>query len=66
MVANVRPLLDLDPDFKYKRYRRVADGSESEASINDDDDTASEIYLSFQAFGQNVMTSMKVEETENR
>jgi hypothetical protein len=42
-IANVRSLLDLDPDFRTKIYKRK--GNDSSEKENDDEDK--EIYLSF-------------------
>ena len=63
-MSNVRELLDLDPDYRYKKYRRGYETSE-ESMIEDNEDKY-EIFLSFQPAGQGTILNLKIAETDNR
>lgn len=62
-MSNVRQLLDIDPDYEFKRYKR---GSSELLDAQEKETGEDEIFFSFMQQSTNKILNMKIKEVENR
>eukprot|EP00347_Sterkiella_histriomuscorum_P006329 403353169 len=75
-MGTVRSLLDIDPDFQYKRSKRFHPNrsggemtdvaTDNESGYNTESSLDKEIFFSFMPQNQNTILNMKIAELENR